>query len=57
MKKLNSTEMSSLIGGELTNRQCMILGGLGIGAALAGVYGAAFGIAAGATIGGCFDEW
>lgn len=56
MKVLQNEAMSNIEGG-LTNRQCLILGGLAIIGIGAGQYGASLVISSAATIGGCFDSW
>ena len=58
MRKLSELEMNDYKGsGFLSNAQCMILGGLTLVSAAGQVWGAAAGIAATATVGGCFEEW
>ena len=54
-RKLTFKELESISGGTLTNRQCMLLGGLVFVSVLAQRWAAAIGVTAGAIIGGCFD--
>ena len=53
MKKLSSENLETFNGG-LTNRECMIAGGLAFAAALGGLWGPAVIVTAGANMAGCF---
>jgi hypothetical protein len=57
MKVLQNEAMSNIEGGGLTNRQCMILGGLAIIGISIAQYNGAIGATAVATVGGCFESW
>lgn len=54
-KKLSEKELASIIAGRfLSNRQCMMLGGLATISLLGGLWGSAVGVTTGAIVGGCF---
>jgi hypothetical protein len=53
MKKLDEIKLLNLQGG-ISNRSCMILGGLTLVSAVFGFWPGAIGITAGATVASCF---
>ncbi len=55
MKKLKINEMQSTVGG-VSNRTCMILGGMTFAAVLSAQFWWGMGFAAGAVGSGCFDK-